>query len=149
MKGPLPYNYFSEVDWAFHQDSWMGQVLDNCDWEWVPKDFAKDDMFCSNVGMCPMTSIVIFRSNISLSPMPASTTNSQVLSIVWLMSCISKTSMNGLHMVDLSRPASSSSEFQWWTRLVSRWSAVWSLWNKVWAQLVCWLTSYCSLQSVR
>ncbi len=51
MKGPLPYNYFSEVDWAFHQDSWMGQVLDDCDWEWVLKDFAKDDMFCGNDSM--------------------------------------------------------------------------------------------------
>ncbi len=31
----------------------------------------------------------------------------------------------------LSRPASSSGEFWWWTRSVSRWSMVWSLWNKV------------------
>ncbi len=51
--------------------------------------------------MCPMTSIVIFRSNISLSPMPESTTSSQVLPIVQLMSRISKTLVNGLYMVDL------------------------------------------------
>ncbi len=24
--------------------AWTGQVLDDCDWEWVPKDFAKDDI---------------------------------------------------------------------------------------------------------
>ena len=47
-----------------------------------------------------MTSIVIFRLKISLSPMPMSITNSQVLSIVWLTSLISKTLMGGLHVVD-------------------------------------------------
>ena len=54
---------------------------------------------------------------------------------------------NQTQFSDLSRPASSSSEFQWWSRLVSEWSTVWSSWNKVQAQLVCWLTSHCSLQS--
>src|SRR5258707_2870141 len=51
--------------------------------------------------MCLMTSIVIFRLNISLSPMPESTTSSQVLPIIQLTSHISKTLVNGLYMVDL------------------------------------------------
>jgi len=59
-------------------------------------------LVCLFIVICahPMTSIVIFRLNISLSPMPMSTTNSQVLSIIWLMSPISKTLKNGLHVVD-------------------------------------------------
>ena len=48
-------------------------------------------MFWGNVGM-------FFYCN--MCPMPMSTTNSQVLSIVQLMSPISKTLMNGLHVVD-------------------------------------------------
>ena len=51
--------------------------------------------------MCPMTSIVIFRSNISMSPMPVSTTSSRVLPIIQLMSRISKTLVNGLYVVNL------------------------------------------------
>ncbi len=105
MKGLLPYNYFSEVDWALHQHAWMGQVLATVTGSEFQKIFPKM-MFCGNVGMffycnmCPMTSIVIFRLNISLSPMLMSTTISQVLSIIWLTSPISKILMNGLHMVD-------------------------------------------------
>ncbi len=46
-----------------------------------------------------MASIVIFRLNISLSPMPVPTTISRVLSIVPSMTPISKTLMNGMRVV--------------------------------------------------
>ncbi len=61
-------------------------------WLWLGVSFQKilPKMICFvatlvcffNCNMCPMTSIVIFRLNISLSPMPVSTTSSQVLSII-------------------------------------------------------------------
>ena len=50
--------------------------------------------------ICFVAMLVCF-FNWNVCPMPVSTTSSQVLSIIWLMSCISKTLMNGLHMVDL------------------------------------------------
>src|SRR5260221_8412550 len=58
--------------------------------------------------ICFVAMLVCF-FNCNMCPMPASTTNSQVLSIIQLMSCISNTLMNGLHVVDLQMMSGTTS----------------------------------------
>ncbi len=103
-KGPLPYNYFSD-----------------CDWEWVLKDLllfrlwlgVSSERFCQRWYVLWQHWYVFFYCN--MHPMPVSTTISQVLSIVQLMSPISKTLMNAILLLFffLSPPDTGAAQMFW------------------------------------
>ena len=99
-KGLLLYNYFSD-----------------CDWEWVLKDFAKDDMFCGNDSMfflivicvlcqCPLPSLKCYLLSNLWVPSPR---------LLWMpyFSC----SFSCLHLI------------QWLTKLLTCFSLVVYLMN--------------------